>query len=76
MHCIVLALRGGDAGILPVQTGPIDATLPRAHTVKKMEDVIRRWFHVATPGVVGSGTILFDIAAHHFAKNQLLPYVY
>jgi hypothetical protein len=41
-----------------------------------MDDEIRRWFHAATPVVVGSGAILFDSAVHHFAKNQLLLYVY
>jgi hypothetical protein len=66
----------GDAGIVRVATGPVDTPEPRAHTGKKMDDGMCRCFHAATPVMVGSGAILFDSAVHHFAKNQLLLYVY
>ena len=63
---IVFALRGSHAGIL---IAPVEM---RAQAVKKMEDEMRRWFHVATPVVVDLGLILVDSAVHHFAVNQLL----
>ena len=63
---IVFALRGSHAGIL---TAPEKR---RAQTVKKTDDEIYRWFHVAIPVVVDLGHILVDSAVHHFAKNQLL----
>jgi len=63
---IVFALRGSHAGIL---TAPEKR---RAQTVKKTDDEICRWFHVAIPVVIDMGHILVDSAVHHFAKNQLL----
>jgi hypothetical protein len=76
MRRMVVERHGGKAGIVRVATGLLDAAQPRVRSVQKMDDEIRRWFHAATPVVVGSGAILFDSAVHHFAKNQLLLYVY
>ncbi len=72
MRRMVVERRDGKAGSVCMAMGPVDVAQPRAHTTDKMDDEICRWFHAATPVVVGSGAILFDSAVHHFAKNQLL----
>jgi hypothetical protein len=76
MRRMVVERRDGKAGSVRMATGPVDVAQLRAHTADKMNDEICRWFHAATPVVVGSCAILFDSAVHHFAKNQLLPCSY